>query len=119
MAAGDAFSLVPNVVKPLGRKYNNEQTTSDGMKKEYYNLSATPIKKFRLVFNALSATDMGTLRDHYDDQYGGYHNFSWQSVPDYINSGANITGRWVDGSLKREPTGHNRWKCTVDFEKEN
>jgi hypothetical protein len=119
MAAGDAFSVVPNRVVPDAPVFFNIETASESMKKEFYNLSSTPVERFLLVFNALSAADKTTLLNHYRDQYGGYHDFVWSSVPSYISSGANITGRWVGGSLEMQPAGHNLWACQVRFEKDN
>jgi phage-related protein len=87
-------------------------------KKEYYDISATAVQKWDLTFKAVTSTVMNTILTHFNDQSGGYHNFSWQSVPDYINSGANITGRWIKGSLRITPNS-NKWKITVSFEKEN
>ena len=118
MAAGSAFTLTPNVVTTADPKYNNVTTQTESMKKEYYNISATPVESYGLVFNALSNTDRDTLLTHYKDQSAGYHPFPWQSVPNYIGSGANITGRWAEGSLKMTPTS-NRWKCSISFEKAN
>ena len=119
MAAGDAFSLTPNKVSPHEPLYHNVITASESQKKEYLNMSATPILRYTLKFNVLSLTDMQTLRDHYKDQSGGYYLFSWQSVPTYIDSGANISGRWVDKSFKRTPAGKNQWMCEIKFEKDN
>lgn len=119
MAAGSAFSLVPNEVITEESEFHNIITPSESMKKEYYNLSATSVDKYTLNFKALTNAERDTLKDHYDDQYGGYHNFSWQSVPSYIGSGSNITGRWIDGSLKMTPVSESYWKCEIMFEKEN
>jgi len=119
MAAGSAFSLVPNEVISMEPDFHNIITPSESMKKEYYNLSATSVDTYRLRFKTLTSTDRQTLLTHYNEQYGGFHNFSWQSVPSYIGSGANITGRWVDGSLKMSPISASRWNCEIMFEKEN
>jgi len=119
MAAGSDFSLTPQEVVILEPAYHNVITTSESMKKEYLNISATPIEKYRLKFKSLSNTDRGTLLTHYKDQSGGYYPFAWKSVPSYIGSGANITGRWIDGSLKMDPIGADRWQCTIMFEKDN
>ena len=119
MAAGDPFSLTPHVVEPLEPEYYNIITPSESMKKEYINLSATPIEQYKLTFKVLTNTQRGTLKAHFEDQSGGYYVFSWQSVPSYINSGANISGRWVDGSLKMSPIGADQWACSIMFEKDN
>lgn len=117
MAAGSAFALVPNEVITLEPEYNNIISQSESMKKEYYNLSANSTQRYRLNFKALTNANRDILLTHYNDQYGGYHNFSWQSVPFYIGSSANITGRWVDGSLQMAVVS-NKWKCSIVFEKE-
>ena len=119
MAAGDAFTLTPSKVTPEDPRYHNVITESESQKKEYLNIAATPIERYTLVFKALSKADMETLRDHYRDQSGGYYLFSWQSVPSYIDSGANISGRWMDRSFKRTGIGANRWMCQIKFEKDN
>lgn len=117
MAAGSAFTLVPNEVITLTPYYHNVITASDSMKKEYMNISSTPVEAYQLIFKALTNANRDILKAHYDDQYGGYHNFSWQSVPSYIGSGANITARWVDNSLKMSIIS-NKWKCSIICEKE-
>ena len=116
MAAGGDFTLHPELVVTLEPQYYNIITPSESQKKEYMNISATPIERFQLFFKALTDTDRDTLIAHYKDNYGGYHSFPWKSVPTYINSGANKTGRWVDGSLKMDPTHKEYWKCSIIFE---
>jgi hypothetical protein len=88
------------------------------MKKEYFNLSATPVEKYQLEFKVRNDAERDVILTHYKDQSGGFFPFSWQSVPDYIGSGANITGRWIDKSLQMTPVS-NKWRVTIDFEKEN
>lgn len=117
MAAGSPFTLVANEVITLEPEYNNVITQAESMKKEYYNLSTNAIKRYRLNFKALTNANRDILLTHYNDQYGEYHNFSWQSVPSYIGSGANITGRWIGGSLQMVVVS-NKWKCSIVFEKE-
>jgi len=117
MAAGSAFSLEPDVVITLEPEYYNVITPAESAKKEYMNIASTPIERYKLEFAGLSDTDRDTLLTHYKDQYGGYHSFSWQSVPSYIGGGANITGRWVDGSLTMDPLLGRYWKCSIQFEK--
>jgi hypothetical protein len=119
MAAGSAFTLTPQIVEPLDPEYHNVITDSESMKKEYINLSATPIERYKLTFKVLTNSNRETLLAHYKDQSGGYFVFSWQSVPSYIYSGTNISGRWVDGSLTMSPIGSDQWACTITFEKDN
>ena len=116
MAAGSAFTLTSSEAITLEPEYHNVITQSESMKKDYQNISTTPTRKYKLNFKALTNTDRDVLLTHYDDQYGGYHSFSWQSVPSYIGGGANITGRWVKGSLSMTVIS-NKWKCSIVFEK--
>ena len=118
MAAGSAFTIAPNVVDVLVPEYNNVTSQTESMKKEYYNISATPVETYNLTFNVETSTVMNTILTHYKDQSGGYYPFSWQTVPSYIGSGSNITGRWVEGSLNITPVS-NRWKISIKFEKAN
>ena len=90
MAAGGAFSLVPNEVIEIEPTYNNVITQSESMKKEFLNLSSTPLLQYKIKFSALTTANKDVLLAHYKDQSGGYYEFSWTSVPSYINSGANI-----------------------------
>ena len=117
MAAGADFTLVPNVVEIQEPEYHNIITQSESMKKEYLNLSSTPTERYLLKFKTLSSTNMNTLLTHFKDNYGGWYPFTWKSVPTYIGSGANLTGRWVDKSLKLMPVGNKYWQCEVMFEK--
>ena len=119
MAAGDAFSLTPNLVTPIVPNYHNVITPSESMKKEYLNVSATPIEQWKLRFKSLTSANMNVVLTHYKDQSGGYYEFSWQSVPSYVNSGANITGHWVHDSLTISPNGEQHWTVEIIFEKSN
>lgn len=116
MAAGADFTLVPNLVVPLEPIYNNVMPQSESMKKEYLNLSATPTEQFALTFKALTSANMATIRTHFKDNSGGYYPFTWKSVPSYIDSGSNKTGRWVEKSLKISPVGNTRWQVEITFE---
>jgi hypothetical protein len=118
MAAGSAFTLAPDEVIILDPDYHNVITPSESMKKDYQNLSTTPVEQYRLKFKALTSVEKDTILNHYKDQYGGYHSFSWQSVPTYVGSGANITGRWVQGSLDIK-SRTVVWTCDILFEKDN
>lgn len=117
MAQGDAFSMTPKVVEVSEPAHHNIITAADSMKKEYLNVSATPMERFKLKFPNLTSAERTTLQTHFSDQYGGFASFIWQSVPAYIGGGSNITGRWVDGSLQMVPNGHTHWACSVIFEK--
>lgn len=119
MAAGDAFTMDPTQVIPEEPIYNNVITLSETMKKDYQNISSTPIKKYKLIFEALTTTNKDAFLTHYNDQYGGYHSFSWTSVPSYIGGGTNITGRWVADSLEITPILSTVWKISIIFEKDN
>ena len=119
MAAGDPFTTDPHEVIPMEPEYHNIITPSESMKKEYINLSATPVEKYKLKFKAVSNTVRETILTHFKDQSGGYYSFSWQSVPSYINGGANITGRWIDKSFNMTPAGPMLWDCELTFEKDN
>lgn len=118
MAAGSAFTLVPNEVITIEPDYHNVITASESEKKDYQNISTTKVQKYELKFKALTNVNRDILLTHFEDQSGGYYLFSWQSVPSYIGSGANISGRWVKGSLKMSIIS-NKWRCSVVFEKDN
>jgi hypothetical protein len=116
--SGEVFSLVPSNVETSEPQYNNVETTTENMKKEYFNISSTALQRYKLTFKALSNTDRDTLLTHVNAQLMSHYSFSWQSVPSYIGAGANITGRWVPGSFSMTPMGL-QWKCTITFEKDN
>lgn len=115
--AADDFSLSPNFVTELDPIYNNVITESESMKKEFLNLSTTALQRYELKFSALTTANKDVLIGHYKARYGGYDSFIWTSVPAYIESGSNITGRWVDGSLQITPIGYKRWTCSITMEK--
>lgn len=118
MAAGDAFTVAPDVVITLEPVYNNVLTPTESMKKERFNISATPVERYQLEFKVNTDTERDAILTHFKDQSGDYFPFSWQSVPSYIGGGSNITGNWVGGSLQMTQNS-NRWKITVNFEKAN
>jgi len=117
MAAGGDFTLIPDEVIPQEPEYHNVVTPSESMKKEYLNLSATPVEKFIIKFKALPSASMTTLRNHYKDQSGGYYPFIWKTVPSYISTSTAMTGRWLTGSLSIGIVGDKYWACDVGFEK--
>ena len=118
MAPGANFTLTPNLVETLSPIYNNVITQSESMKKEFLNLSATPVERYKLVFTMLLTTDWDILVAHWKDNSAGYYPFSWQSVPSYIGGGANISGRWVPDSLSMGSVINGTcWNATVTFEK--
>ena len=106
MAASN-FTLTPTKVIPLRPIYNNNITQSEGHAKQYQNLDGgVPEERFKLIFERMSDSDYLSLVAHYNECYGGYDNFSWTTVPSYIDTdrdgvadGSNMTGRWLDGSL--------------------
>jgi len=112
------FTVTPTVVEHDLRDHNIIETQAEDMKKEYYKLSNTPTVRYRLVFNAISTTVMNSILDHYSSCYGGYDNFTWTSVPSYIESGSNLTGRWVEKSLSIAPARMARWNVEILFEKD-
>ena len=117
MAPGADFTMIPHEVEIIAPYYSNAISASESMKKEFFNLSATPIERYNLKFLALTSTELGTLRTHYKDNSGGYYPFTWKSVPTYIDAGANITGRWVDGSFTVASVAGLYWSCNIAFEK--
>lgn len=117
MAAGDAFTIVPTLVKTSAPVYNVETTQSESMKKEYFELAGTPMEIFTLEFSGKTHAEKQAILDHYNDQSGGFQSFSWQSVPSYVGGGANMTGRWVSKSYMESPVSQH-WNVTLKFEKE-
>lgn len=115
--AGEVFTLEPLDVIPLEPEYHNVITQSESVKKDYQNISTTPTRKYKVIFKPMTTANRDVLVNHFEAQYGGYHPFSWQSVPSYIGSGANMTGRWIDDSLEISMVSH-MWQCTILFEKD-
>ena len=122
--AADDFTLLPTWVYPDVPEYHNIETQSESMKKEYYNLSSTPVERFRLKFEGMSDANFKILFDHYKGRYGGYDEFAWLNayIPAYIKTllgitTEDLTGRWVNGSLKFDPKPKS-WDAEVVFEKE-
>ena len=116
MAAAN-FTIAPSEVVELSPVFNNIITPTESMKKEFLNLAATPVRRYRLKFNTKSTAVKDAILAHHDSAYGGYDDFSWTSVPAHVNSGANLTGRWVDGSMQFTPVGYKLWNISIDFEK--
>lgn len=119
------FTLVPNIVTPEPPEYNTIITQTESMKKEYLSLSETPSLKFKLSFKAITNAVFITIQAHYHSCKGQYDNFSWTSVPSYIDTdlsgtadGSNMTGRWVTDSLKMTPISFLRCNVDITFEKD-
>lgn len=104
------FTLTPTKVIPLPPIFHTDITQSDGFTKQYQSRTPTPEQRFKLLFIKMSDADWNTLIAHYNDCLGQYDNFSWTSVPSYIDTdldgtadGTNMTGRWLEGSIS-EPS---------------
>lgn len=111
------FTETPTVVQIKGRDYHVVETAVEDMKKRYYKLSNNPRLQWKLSFHAVTSTVMNNIVAHYDSCYGSYSQFTWTSVPSYIESGSNLTGRWVQGSLNVTPLGKKYWNVDIVFEK--
>ena len=114
--AADDFTTATSEVVEISPDFHNVVTPSESMKKEYLNLSTTSLKRYDIKFNAQTTAVKDVILAHYNARYGGYDSFIWTSVPSYVNSGANLTGRWVDKSIKFTPIGYKRWNITIQFE---
>jgi len=113
------FTVTPTWVHPIEPEFHNIISKSESMKKVYYNVSATSISVFHLVFEGLSDAQFTTVREHYNETSGGYEPFYWNTVPSYIESGnTSIYGRWVEKSFKQKPKAKS-WNCEIDFERDN
>ena len=111
------FTMIPNEVVEETPIYHNIFSQSDFMKKEFFNITGTPLQRYKLKFKALSTVDKDVLLSHYKACYGGYDEFEWTSVPSYIELGVNITGRWVGRSLKIIPVNEQLLSCSIVIEK--
>jgi hypothetical protein len=116
--SGEAFTIVPNEVVTVEPQYNNVSSITESMKKEHFGVSGNSVDRYQLLFKVRNDTERDAILTHYKDQKSNLFSFPWQSVPSYIGSGANITGRWVPGSLQM-PTNSNKWRVSLDFEKDN
>jgi len=118
--AADDFAITPSWVTPAGPVYNNVISPSESQKKEYLNLSVTPVEEFALIFTLVSTTIRDQIKAHYNGRYGGYDKFQWQTVPSpIVASSSTMDGRWIDGSYKENYTGPAGWNIEVGFEKDN
>jgi len=122
--AADDFSTKPSEVELYDPVFNNIITTSESFKKDYQNLSTTPIRRFKLIFRGITDATAETIMDHYEGRYGGYDDFAWTNtgMPTWLNdlldlAGAGMSGRWVDGSLKITPLPNGYMNVEVEFEK--
>ena len=113
------FTTAPSEVVELSPIFNNVITDSESMKQEYLNISTTSVQQYKIKFNVVTTAVKDAILAHYNGRYGGYDPFAWKSVPAYVNSGADITGRWVGGSLQFTPIGYKRWNVSVIFQKSN
>ena len=111
------FTITPHEVVEADPIYNNLITQSESMKKEFLNLSTTPLQRYQLTFKNCTTAKKDLIIAHYNAQYAGFAEFAWTSVPSYIESGANITGRWIDGSRKITPVANGAWNIQLTIEK--
>ena len=110
------FTMNPNEVVESEPIYNNAITESDSQKKAFLNLSTDGVKRYTLTFDVLTTVQKDAFLTHWNGELGGYTEFTWTTVPAHVHAGANLTGRWVDGSLVITGIAHRYWKIQVTFE---
>lgn len=112
MAGPNLSGVTPTLVTPLEPKYHTIVTQAESMKKSFINFSgSTPVYQYKLKWEGVSdATFYSKIHYHYEQCLGGYDSFTWKDVPGYIDAnhdgtadGADMTARWVEGSLKMKP----------------
>lgn len=121
--AADDFAHTPTWVDVLEPVYPNVISATDTMKKDYQNLSTTPVERFVLKFRGVSDANAELIYEHYKGRYGGYDSFVWLNanipaeVIDLLDLGAGtLTGRWVEGSFKIV-TKARSYDIDITFEK--
>lgn len=119
------FTFTPDYVIPEVPDFNTIITQSESMKKNYLSMNSTPVQRFKLIFKAIDNDDAIDIQAHYASCYGQYDNFSWTTVPSYIDTnldgtkdGTNMTGRWVEGSLIFTPLDDSKCNVEIIFEKD-
>ena len=110
------FTIAPSEVVESSPIFNNIITEMESMKKEFLNLSTTSLKRYTIKFNAKTTAVKDSILLDYNGRYGGHEEFIWASVPAHVNSGANLTGRWIDNSIKFTPVGYKMWNINIQFE---
>ena len=120
--AANFSGVTPTLVTPLGPEFKNLITPGTG-KKQYQNLDPNPVMKYKLEWTMMSNANFWTLYNHVYSCKGGFDSFSWKSVPLYIDTnqdsvedGADLTGRWVEGTFKFKPNAKS-WDAEIVFEK--
>jgi hypothetical protein len=122
MSTGRDFETVTATwVYPVdGEEYNVITTQAENMYKEYYLLSATPQRQYRLTCKDVSDTTFALIVAHWRSVSGTYYPFWWTTVPNYIDggygSGVSLWGRWV-GKPKWEPKSRS-WDVEMVFEQD-
>ncbi len=119
VTAGATFGVSPTWVIPEEPEFHLIETQAESMKKDFNLMSgSSSVDIYRLQFTGLSDTDYNGgsgVHDHFIGQNGGYSSFRWASVPSYINSGSDVTGRWVAGTFNPTPKASS-WDVEVSFE---
>lgn len=96
MSAGGDFTLLPQLVTELEPSYNTVDHRYGEHENGHSNTSSTPILRYRLNFKALTTANKDTLLVTRKTVWR-ISLLRVKSVPTYIGSGANITGRWLRG----------------------
>jgi hypothetical protein len=115
----------PTWVYPMEPKFYNIITESEGMNKQYQNISGdVAILQWKLIWKGMSDTKFWALYHHFCDRKGGYAKFAWKDVPNYIDTnmdgspdGSDVTVRYVADTFKFTPGSHS-WDGEVVVEKD-
>jgi hypothetical protein len=116
--------VTPTWVHPLEPQFSIIITQAEGGKKQYQNLSPTPLIRWKLIWKGLSDTKFWTLHKHFIDHRSGTSKFAWKDVPSYIDTnndgvvdGSDVTVRYVVGTFRFQPDPYS-WNGEVVLEKD-
>ena len=109
----------PNNVVPLREEENVLETPTDSFHKQVYQLDTDMLQEWEIVYQNISKARRDLIRAHWEGQSGPYSSFTL-TPPSYINSGNNITVKYMKGGYLEEPiinTNGQGWNVTLRVEK--
>ncbi len=110
------FSGVPQYTYPQAPEFAVRTTRSKNFKVVRSILDDVPIKKFVLWFRVQTTAERNVLLAHYIGQYGAGQTFTWDSVPNFVDSGVNKTVAYDEqDGYHEDPLVKGYWNVWLTF----
>jgi len=109
------FTWTPDLAVEAAPDYAVRITPTADQKEERKLISATPTRRFSLLFKVATEAVKDAIFDHFEGQSGPLTSFTWTTCPSYLNASGNQTVRYESLDCQPIPESVNLWRITAGF----